>query len=52
MLFLITGAIFCILKAEGKIKWKWIWVTSPFWIYGILLVFAVIAGLIIGLSQN
>lgn len=30
--------VFIVLKLIGKITWSWVWVLSPVWISGIILV--------------
>ena len=40
-----TGALqiaFIVLKMVGVISWSWIWVLSPIWITGIVIIIAVI----------
>ena len=37
----ILGLIFITLKLCGIIEWSWLWVVSPFWISGILVICAV-----------
>lgn len=44
-----TGALqiaFIVLKLLGVISWSWIWVLSPIWITGIVIIIAVIVLLI------
>ena len=38
---------FIVLKLLGKIKWSWIWVLSPTWIYyGLILLLLIIFAII------
>ncbi len=37
---------FVVLKLCEVIKWSWLWVLSPFWIYAILLVLIVLIAFI------
>jgi hypothetical protein len=30
--------VFIVLKLLGKISWSWVWVLSPIWILGILVI--------------
>lgn len=39
--FLLTGFVFIILKLSNLITWSWWWVTSPFWVYALLVFFFV-----------
>ena len=43
-LVLIT---FVVLKLSGVINWSWLWVLSPLWIGGILLVLALCVGVVL-----
>jgi len=36
--FCIVSFIFAALRLLGKLKWKWAWIFSPLWLWGVVLI--------------
>ena len=49
----LLTVVFIALKLTGVIKWSWIWVLSPIWIYVLFILFiAFIAAIVIAFIQK
>jgi len=49
LIFQFAVITFIVLKLTGVISWAWLWVLSPLWIEGILVVLGAAFGLFVGL---
>jgi hypothetical protein len=44
--------VFITLKLIGYITWSWVWVLSPLWISGVILIVILLIGIIVHLILN
>jgi transmembrane Fragile-X-F protein len=49
LIFQIAAIALIVLKLTSVISWAWLWVLSPLWIEGILVVLGAAFGLLVGL---
>lgn len=47
MLSILLTCLFTSLKISGLIKWSWLWVLSPCWIFGYVIIFLFLFKLIV-----